>query len=244
MLAIGPDGLLYVSVGEGATLLAADGTQLAGPGGYPVKGALVRLDVSSGLALAPGGGTFPAPVWAMGLRHPWRFSFDRATGDMYLGDVGENSREEVNFERFAGRTGGRNYGWNTFEGTYCFGQPGGVFDTNCMQRAAAAVFPVADYSHAAGDGAIIGGYVYRGKNIPCLTGTYLFGDYKSSAVRAIVMANGVLTAPIAVVPTLSYFGKGTPALGVTSFGEDAGGELFIINSPSGGSASIYRIDPR
>lgn len=243
MLVFGPDGYLYAGLGVGTTLLTMAGAQLMGPGNYPVHGAIIRLDVSTAIAYAPGGGTYPSPMWANGLREPWRFTFDRGTNDLYIGDVGDDTREEVDYEAFTGRVGGRNYGYRDFEGTYCAGQPNGTYNANCTATAPSYVFPIYDYPHANGDACVIGGYVYHGKNIPCLTGTYLFGDYATSIVRALVVKNGALSGTVQVVPDVSYAGKGAPLKGLTAFGEDANGELYLVHAADAGAA-IYRIDSK
>ncbi|HXU01310.1 MAG TPA: PQQ-dependent sugar dehydrogenase, partial [Polyangia bacterium] len=244
MLAFGSDGYLYAAVGTEPTLLTPAGGTLAGPGGNPVHGSIIRLDVSAGIAYGPGGGSYPSPVWANGLRQPWRFSFDRTTNDMYIGDVGDNTREEIDYEAFAGRVGGRYYGYSTFEGSYCAGVTGGTFNAACTAAAPSVVFPIYDYPHASGDGSVIGGYVYRGQKIPCLAGTYLFGDYLTSIVRAFVVANGAVSGTPQMVPGVSYVGKTAALSGLTSFGQDNTGELYLVHAPESGSAAIYRIDPK
>ncbi|MGB7537074.1 MAG: PQQ-dependent sugar dehydrogenase, partial [Anaerolineales bacterium] len=105
-------------------------------------------------------------IWAYGLRNPWRFSFDRATGDLYIGDVGQDTYEEIDFQP-AGAAGGQNYGWNIMEGLHPYKG----------SASADLVSPVAEYDHSGGNCSVTGGYVYRGSRIPGLAGTYLFGDY-------------------------------------------------------------------
>lgn len=225
-VAFGPDGYLYVGFGDG------------GGGGDPKKtgqnrddllGSLLRLDIDHGLpytipASNPfvGQSTMRGELWNWGLRNPWRYSFDRATGDLYIADVGQNEWEEVDVQPAASR-GGENYGWAVMEGDHCFKS----FTCN----KSGLVMPVLEYGH--GDGcSITGGYVYRGSAIPALVGTYFYGDYCSGWVRSIVYRNGVAT-DAASWPTLE-----TKQM-ITSFGEDARGELYIVLS----NGTVYRIAP-
>src|SRR6185312_12558348 len=118
-------------------------------------------------------------IWALGMRNPWRFSFDRSSGDLWIGDVGQDQVEEIDVGRAAdGGGGGLNYGWNRMEGTHCFKSIIG-----CDQTGLTA--PFTEYEHGSGDCAVIGGYVYRGTAIPGLPGTYLFGDECSGTIRAV-----------------------------------------------------------
>ena len=149
-------------------------------------GKLLRLDVDPSIAnppfyAIPAGNPFvgnggPDQAWAKGLRNPWRFSFDRATGDLYIGDVGQGAREEVDFQP-AGDPGGENYGWKVMEGTQC-----GNGDTGVCPAAtppchdASYVLPILDYAHDNGNCTVIGGYVYRGASIPDFYGQYIYGD--------------------------------------------------------------------
>ena len=142
-----------------------------------------------------------------------------------------------------GRVGGRNYGYRDFEGTFCANVPDGTYDANCTRTAPSYVFPIYDYPHANGDACVIGGYVYRGRNIPCLTGTYIFGDYATSIVRAMVVKNGAVSGTVQMVPGVSYAGKTAAMKGLTSFGEDANGELYMVVAADAGAA-IYRIDSK
>ena len=205
----GPDGLLYLGLGDG------------GWGGDPqgnaqnvsvILGKLLRIDVDSGVPygippsnpFAAGGGR--AEVYAYGLRNPWRFSFDRATGALWLADVGQDAWEEVDIVHAGG-----NYGWNRREGAHCYGPPSctGPF-----------IDPVAEYSHAEG-ASITGGYVYRGSALPHLAGQYVYGDFGSGRIWA-VPAAGPYT-PVQV-------GQGNA---ISSFGEDAQGELYVVDLVGG-----------
>jgi glucose/arabinose dehydrogenase len=162
-------------------------------------------------------------IWAFGLRNPWRASFDRGTGDLYIADVGQGSREEVNVSTAASGGGnGVNYGWKIMEGTSCFSPPCNV---------PGLTPPVLDYDSGPGPAcSITGGYVYRGTVIPALQGTYFYGDYCAGFVRSFRFANGVATEQ-----------SNWPALdlseNITSFGEDKAGELHIVTQ----QGAVYRI---
>ena len=223
-LAFGPDGLLYIGLGDG------------GGGGDP-QGNAQRLDTLLGKILridpAPSGGrayTVPADnpfasragarpeIWALGLRNPWRFSFDRETGALWIGDVGQGDREEISAAE-AGSRGGENYGWDRYEGTRRFA--GGATD--------GLVFPVYDYATANGNCAVTGGYVYRGERIAGLRGRYLFGDFCKGDVLVLVEREGGMEA-VALGPQVES---------LASFGEDGSGEVYALSLTSG----LYRFDP-
>ncbi|MCB8987684.1 MAG: PQQ-dependent sugar dehydrogenase [Ardenticatenaceae bacterium] len=227
-LQFGPDGYLYAGMGDGGS-----GGDPQGNGQNPATllGALLRLDVDQ----AANGAAYGIPadnpftndssrrpeVWAFGLRNPWRFSFDRATDDLLLADVGQNQWEEVNFLP-AGSQGGRNFGWNIMEGAHCYGS------ANCDQTG--LTLPVYDYQHENGRCSVTGGYVYRGQQFPALTGNFFFADYCSGEIWSAVVgmetdgrwtANRVLSTPSRIA----------------SFGEDVHGELYVVDITSG----IYQI---
>ncbi|NLG07684.1 MAG: PQQ-dependent sugar dehydrogenase [Deinococcales bacterium] len=221
-LAFGPDGYLYWAMGDG------------GDGGEPAQaldsrlGKLLRLDVgaASGYA-APASNPFagqgsPADeVWAYGLRNPWRFSFDRATGDLYIADVGEDRFEEVNVEP-AGSGGGRNYGWPLMEAEACH------LDADCDAAAQGLTLPTFSYPWGQDWGrSITGGYVYRGSAVPELEGSYVFGDFVTGRVWASSAALGW------ELETLLDTG-----FNITSFGEDAAGELYLVDALAG---TLYRL---
>ena len=239
-LAFGRDGYLYIGTGDGGGGNDPDqngqnlGTRL---------GKMLRIDVDApplpGLAYAvpasnpyagqtcngAGVGTCPE-IWAYGLRNPWRFSFDRATGALFIGDVGQGAREEVDFEP-AGAAGGRNYGWRIMEGTIC--TPG--VNPGCTPPANHTP-PVLEYSHdATGGVSITGGFRYRGSRVPGLAGAYLYGDFGSSRMWAATVDDaGAWTATfIRTAPT-----------GMSAFGEDESGELYVAGY---GNGTVYRIDP-
>ena len=228
-IAFGPDGYLYLGLGDGGGGGDPNGTgqslgdllgsilriSLTGPSGYtvPPDNPFVRV---SGVR---------AEVWSYGLRNPWRFSFDRLTGDLYVGDVGESRLEEIDVAP-AAEGGGRgvNFGWNLMEGTTCFAA--GSCDTTGL------ALPVAEYGHNQGC-SVTGGYVYRGAAIPALQGHYLYADYCSGFVRSLRMTDGVATDQ-ADWPTLR------PGGAVPSFGEDAAGELYVLSA----DGRVLKIVPR
>ena len=192
------------------------------------RGKLLRFDVDQGPpAKAPpdnpfvGTGAHPA-VWSYGLRNPWRFSFDRATGDLWIADVGQGAWEEVNFSR-AGSTKGLNYGWRLMEGAHCFNpasgcNPGGL------------TLPVMEYQHVGGACSVTGGYRYRGAANPSMRGVYFFADLCTSRLEA-----GVETSPGVFQRLATRGGVGA----VSAFGEDESGELYMAAFYEW---KIYRID--
>ncbi|MEW6488037.1 MAG: PQQ-dependent sugar dehydrogenase [Thermodesulfobacteriota bacterium] len=208
--AFGPDGFLYLGLGDGGS----GGDPLGhGQDTETLLGAFLRLDVDAGApyAIPPGnpfaqGGGRPE-IFAWGFRNPWRWSFDRATGELWCGDVGQGAWEEVNQVLV-----GRNYGWNVREGAHCFGAA--TCDTVGLED------PVAEYSHAEGC-SVTGGYVYRGTRIPSLTGTYVYGDFCSGTVWGLAPGN---REPRVLVPS---------GLNISSFAEGSGGELHVLDYASG-----------
>ena len=165
-LAFGPDGYLYLGLGDGGS----GGDPLgSGQNTSTLLGKLLRLDVSALPYTIPddnpfaNGGGLPE-IWAYGLRNPWRFSFDRLSGDLYIGDVGQNAWEEIDYQP-AGSKGGENYGWNAMEADHCFRS------FNC--NSSSFVAPVAEYDHKKGDCSVTGGYVYRGGQASGLNGVYI-----------------------------------------------------------------------
>lgn len=226
MLAFGPEGCLYAGIGDGG-----------GAGDVPnnaqtttiLLGKILRLDSETGNActlvtnnpFSSGGG---APeVWSFGLRNPWRFSFNRTTGDLYIGDVGQGQREEVDVMLAPSAGRGINLGWHIMEGFLCFDPPSGCNTTGLT-------LPVLDYSHDAGACSIIGGYVYRGSAIPSLQGTYFYGDLCARFVRSFRYVNGQVTEHF-------EWASLQPAGSITSFGEDANGELYMTTL----DGALYRI---
>jgi glucose/arabinose dehydrogenase len=224
-LQFGPDGLLYAGLGDG------------GGGGDPLEngqnpetllGSILRIDPARDAGSEPyaipddnpfadGQGGAPE-VWAWGLRNPWRFSFDRGTGDLYIADVGQGAREEIDWVP-AGTPGGLNFGWNIMEGSACFRADA------CDETG--LTLPVAEYSHEFGC-SVTGGYVYRGEREPALEGVYLFADYCSGLVWGLGRdASGAwaLSEPI------------DTGLSISSFGEDAAGEVYVVSL----RGDIYRV---
>jgi glucose/arabinose dehydrogenase len=213
-VAFGPDGYLYVSLGDGGNSGDPHGN---GQSLDTLLGKILRLDVdvAGGDAYAiptgnpwAGGGGRPE-IWHTGLRNPWRLSFDRETGDLWIGDVGQGAWEEVDVAR--GGAGGRNFGWNVMEGRHCFRSDG------CER--AGLVEPVTEYDHSGGC-TVIGGFVYRGAEYPLLRGGYLFADYCSGRIWAIAAAGDGFREPVEV---------GRAGAGLAAFGEDAAGELYLAN---------------
>ena len=222
-MAFGPDGYLYISLGDG------------GSGGDPrnygqsvdtLLGKLLRIDVgeAEGYSIPASnpfvdGGGHPE-IWAYGLRNPWRISFDRLTGDLYIADVGQNSWEEVNFQP-AGSPGGENYGWNIMEGFHCFQS------SSCDQSA--LTLPVVEYAlHVQGDCAVTGGYVYRGDSLPDWQGIYVYGDYCSGRVW------GLFQNQAGVWENELLFETGAR---ITAFGQDEHGEIYLVNH----RGSVYQL---
>lgn len=217
-LAFGPDGLLYIGMGDG------------GSGGDPLSnaqnrtrllGKVLRIDTESGSPTytVPAGNPFNNEVWSYGLRNPWRFSFDRATGDLFIADVGQELFEEVNVQP-AASTGGENYGWNIMEGAHCFNSPA------CNRTG--LTLPVLEYGHGANDCSITGGYVYRGENAS-LQGIYFFGDFCSGRIWG-MRRNGATWENKLLLES---------KLRISSFGEDEAGNVYVLDF---GAGDIHRID--
>ncbi|MEK6677313.1 MAG: PQQ-dependent sugar dehydrogenase [Planctomycetota bacterium] len=235
-LQFGPDNMLYVGMGDGGSANDPNGN---GQNTGTLLGKMLRLDVDNSPTYVPadnpfvGGGNPLDEIWAIGKRNPWRFSFDRLTGDMYIGDVGQGAREEINFEP-ANDPGGRNYGWRCMEGFACTGLSG------CTCNSAALTLPILDYTHAAGACSITGGFVYRGCAIPSLHGTYFYADYCADFVRSFEYVGGVVTnATDRTVELIPPVGQGS-ITSVSSFGEDASGEMYIVTL----TGNVYKIIPR
>jgi cysteine-rich repeat protein len=232
-LAFGPDGYLYAGFGDGGG--AGDPDEKA-QDPATLLGKLLRIDVDvegRPRRRVPPTNPFAAAgprlglVWALGLRNPWRFSFDRLTGDLYIGDVGQGSREEIDFEP-AGSAGGMNFGWDVFEGSSCF-DPAPHF-ASCS-AADGLVGPVLEYAHAAvapeaSGCSVTGGFVYRGCRLEGLRGEYFYSDFCTRFLRTFRgVAGGVAVAPRDRTAELAPAGA---AVGnVTTFGEDSRGELYV-----------------
>jgi glucose/arabinose dehydrogenase len=222
-LQFGPDGYLYVGMGDGG---AGNDPNCFAQKGDELLGKLLRLDVDQSTNAAPfhgipldnpfrGPGNPRDEIWASGLRNPWRFSFDRLTGDLWIGDVGQGAREEIDFQP-AGSLGGENYGWKTMEGTLCQSRDACPASTPAC-NASAYTPPVLEYAHPTGC-SVTGGYVYRGARFPQLRGTYLFGDLCSGIVYAAARQGGNLGVR-RLAQTAEF---------LTAFGEDKDGELYLV----------------
>ena len=221
MLAFGPDGCLYAGIGDGGGIGDPNGNA---QNTNSLLGKILRLDPETGSACGTdnpfANGTGGAPeVWSVGLRNPWRFSFDRSTGVLYIGDVGQSQREEV--DAVAGPNAGRgvNFGWNIMEGFACFNPPSGCNSTGLTP-------PILDYSHDAGACSVTGGYVYRGTLNSAVNGSYFYADYCAGFVRSFQLQGGRPSSQ-STWPLLSPGGQ------ITSFGEDARGELYIMTQTGG-----------
>ena len=225
-IAFGPDGYLYMGIGDGGSGGDPDGH---GQSRNDLLGSLLRLDVSGATGYSvpadnPFVGTAGArgELWDWGLRNPWRFSFDRSTGDLYIGDVGQSEREEVDVSTAATGGGkGLNYGWSIMEGTRCYNA--GSCDMTGL------TLPVLDYTHSDGC-SVTGGFVYRGAAIPALAGTYFYSDYCGGWVRSFRYSGGMATET-------GTWDALAPGGNVPSFGEDGAGELYVLSSSGG----VYRI---
>ena len=228
-IVFGPDGYLYIGMGDGGS---GNDPQGNGQDLTDLLGSLLRIDVRpQGDYTVPGDNPFisqPAArpeLWDFGLRNPWRFSFDRETGDLYIADVGQNAREEINVAPAAQGGGkGLNYGWNIMEGTLCTPE----VNPDCSKTG--LTLPVLDYDHSSGNCSVTGGYVYRGSAIPEIRGTYFYADYCAGWVKSFVYRNGAATDP-------KDWESLRPGGNITSFGEDGQGELYILTSQGG----VYRI---
>ncbi len=221
MMSFGPDGYLYIGLGDGGSKgdpenRAQDRQELLGK--------LLRIDVDHGeLYGIPPDNPFAVDggrpeIYALGLRNPWRFSFDIKTGHLWVADVGQYKWEEIDLV-----TRGGNYGWRVMEGTHCF-QPAIACRTTTFSP------PILEYSHDKGRCSIIGGYVYRGKALPSLVGTYVYGDFCSGEIFA--MPNPTGSRTLAEVHVLLK-----TTLRLSSFGEDASGELYVLDHRGG----VYRL---
>jgi hypothetical protein len=226
MLGFGVDGYLYISTGDG------------GSGGDPnnngqtlttLLGKMLRIDVNNadpGLnyAIPPSNPFFGHPtarreIWALGLRNPWRWSFDRGTNDLYIADVGQGSFEEINRQP-AGTIGALNYGWRIMEGFHCF-------NPNPCDMSGLTL-PIFEYDHSLGNCSVTGGYVYRGPSIPALTGAYLFADFCTGRIWTLRQTGGNWASTELLDTTYN----------ISSFGEDQAGEHYVVDLSGG---IVYRL---
>ena len=228
LVKFGPDGFLYIGMGDGGS--GGDTGEGHAPEGNgqslsTLLGKMLRISVGATgpYSVAPGnpnlGQGARREIWAYGLRNPWRFSFDRSTGDLYIGDVGQGSWEEIDFQPKAA-TGGANYGWPVWEGNHQY--RGGATRSRDTK-------PIAEYSHAGGACSVTGGYVYRGSKIPALAGFYIFGDYCNGRLWTLVRFRGAWR--LSLLRDTSYL--------ISSFGEDEAGELYVVDL----KGAVYRFDP-
>lgn len=220
-VAFGPDGYLYWGLGDGGNVNEPN-TRSFDPS--LLLGKMLRLNVDADTYTVPpdnpfvNDSTYQPEIWALGFRNPWRFSFDRATGDLYIGDVGQWNWEEVDFQP-AGDPGGQNYGWSAFEGNHVY-----LEDVTAPGEVTA---PIAEYPHTEGC-AISGGYVYRGEALPELQGYYFYGDYCNGTIwTAYRDASG--TWQSALFMETDYV--------ISSFGQDEAGELYLTDY----KGSVYRL---
>jgi glucose/arabinose dehydrogenase len=224
-LQFGPDGYLYIGMGDGGG--AGDQWGNAQSTGV-LLGKILRIDVGgTDTYTIPADNPFAGKagarpeIWALGLRNPWRFSFDRATGDLYIADVGQDTYEEVDFQPARG-PGGQNYGWNRMEATHCFKPASGCDSTGTVP-------PVAEYEHSQGGCSITGGYVYRGTRFSQMAGVYFFADFCTGKVWGLWRdASGAWQMDFLLASDLSP----------SSFGEDAAGELYLVGYQDG---TIYHL---
>lgn len=223
-LQFGPDGFLYIGMGDG------------GSGGDPenraqdlssMLGKLLRIDIDHGTPYTvPFSNPFAGhpgargEIWAYGLRNPWRFSFDRGTGDLWIADVGQNLYEEVDLQPFFG-TGGQNYGWRLMEGLHCYNPP-----SNC--NTGGLTLPILEYTHDKNNCSIVGGYRYRGKVSPLMLGFYFYGDYCTGRIWAAIAQSDGTWQSTELLNT---------SVQITTFGEDVNGELYLAD----GSGLFYAL---
>jgi glucose/arabinose dehydrogenase len=223
-LVFGPDGFLYIGLGDG------------GSGGDPLGngqnlnthlGKMLRIDVDHTTGALPyaipadnpfaGGGGLPE-IWAYGLRNPFRFSFDRTTGKLFIGDVGQDKYEEVDIGQK-----GANYGWNLMEGMHCYSPA-----TNCNMTG--ITMPIVEYDHTEGE-AVIAGYVYHGTAIPSLAGSLLIGDYIVGKIWRLTLDNSGNWQRVLLLSSGRF---------ISSFGQDAGGEVYVVDYSAG---AILKVAP-
>lgn len=223
-IAFGPDGFLYIGMGDG------------GSGGDPqgnaqnsstLLGKMLRIDVEGGTvpyAIPPGNpfagsADVRGEIWALGLRNPWRFSFDNVTGDLYIGDVGQGSFEEVDFQP-ASSAGGENYGWNVMEGSSCFG------GSAC--NPSEFVLPVAEYDHSGGKCSVTGGTVYRGNAYPGMEGIYFYGDFCTGEIFGLTRDGTAWETALLLDAPIQISGFGTDEAGNLYATDYTGGSLYEI----------------
>jgi glucose/arabinose dehydrogenase len=212
-LAFGPDGHLYAGLGDGGN---AGDPNKNGQNINSLLGKILRLDVTNGNPYSiPADNPFGSEVWAYGLRNPWRLSFDRLTGDLWIGDVGQDDWEEVDYLP-ANSAGGANFGWSVMEGNHAY--DGGL--------QSGMLLPAVEYSHREGGCSVTGGYVYRGA-MPEWNGVYLYGDYCSGKVWGLILVDGQWQSQV-------MFETGVT---INTFGQDESGEIYLASD----NGTIYRL---
>jgi len=229
-LAFGKDGFLYIGLGDGGPEEDPSGN---GQNTNTLLGKMLRIDVDSahspGLnyAIPPGNpfvnGGGRAEIWLYGLRNPYRFSFESVSGDLLIGDVGQNSYEEV--DRITPTQGGANLGWSIMEASHCFNPP-----TGCST--AGLTMPIFEYDHTQGDQAIIGGHVYHGAKMPSLDGAYVFGDFISGRMWVLTASGSTLTRT---------FLFNVAANDIAAIGQDQLGELYVARYSTGAVSRIHQV---
>ena len=227
----GPGGFLYIGMGDG------DGAAVGDPNNYAqnpslLLGKILRIKPKpNGTYIIPAGNPFidsanyRKEIWAIGLRNPWRFSFDAVTGYLFIGDVGEANWEEVNIQK-SKNIGGQNYGWRCYEGNYAYNTAG-------CNASSAYTGPAYEYTHAGSpvaDCAITGGFVYRGKKYTDLYGKYFFTDFCSGIIRSLTFRGANVIEKDELISNIYY--------ALTSFGEDYKHELYVVSS---GGGAVYRV---
>jgi glucose/arabinose dehydrogenase len=226
LVQFGPDGYLYIGIGDGGGAGDRHGTIGNGQELASLLGKLLRIDVNRSPYAIPTSNPFKdragarPEIWAFGLRNPWRWSFDRRTGDLYIADVGQDKYEEIDLQPASSR-GGENYGWRLMEGKHCFNPSSGCEQTGLTM-------PVAEYDHSKGC-SVTGGYVYRGARYPWLDGLYFFADYCSGIVWTLDRNPSgawemVERARVSFQPS--------------SFGQDQAGELYLVGHNDG---TVYHL---
>jgi glucose/arabinose dehydrogenase len=233
-LAFGPDGYLYLGLGDGGS---GNDPQNRAQNGLVMWGKMLRLDVNTGNPYGiptsnpfVGNPNMLPEIWAIGLRNPWRWSFDRLTGHMYIGDVGQNAWEEIDYQP-AG-VGGQNWGWRVWEGNHSTGLGG------LSTIVPTVTFPIYEYAHS-GSASVTGGYVYRGSAIPDLQGTYFFAEFVTNQIWSFRYDGFNLTNFQTRTTELAPSG-GLSLANISSFGEDAQGELYLCDLYGG---EVFKIIP-
>ena len=259
-IGFGPnDGRLYIATGDGGNFCDIGPGHSSGGNAQDITNNLLgkMLRIVPSTTPAVGGYLVPADnpfvgitgddeIWAYGLRNPWRASFDRDNGDLYIGDVGQDAREEIDFQRGVS-PGGENYGWKCMEGNGCSTASGCGAPFGCTCFGGSLTDPIHDYTHSPPPPptgfvcAVTGGYVYRGCSIAGLPGTYFFADFCGNAIWSFSALGGAVTEFVNRTPELSPSSDGFTINQIVSFAEDERGEIYIIDQGSGTSGQIFKI---